>query len=83
MAEAVAPAQPTVLVAAFYRFAALDGLPQLRAELQALAAAQAVRGTVLLAAEGVNGTIAGPDAGVEAVLLRLRQLAGLERLEAK
>ena len=83
MAEAVAPAQPAVLVAAFYRFAALDGLPQLRAELQALAAAQAVRGTVLLAAEGVNGTVAGPDAGVAAVLLRLRQLAGLERLEAK
>ena len=72
-----------MLVAAFYRFAALDALPALRAELLELAAAQAVRGTILLAHEGVNGTIAGPDAGVEAVLARLRQVGGLERLEAK
>ncbi|MEB3332382.1 MAG: rhodanese-related sulfurtransferase [Synechococcaceae cyanobacterium] len=73
----------SVLVAAFYRFAALEQLPALRAELLELAAAQAVRGTILLAGEGVNGTIAGPEAGVEAVLARLRQVAGLERLEAK
>ena len=73
----------TVLVATFYRFAALDGLPALRLELCALAEALAVRGTILLAAEGVNGTIAGADAGVQALLARLRQLPGLERLEAK
>lgn len=74
---------PGVLVAAFYRFAALGDLPALRAELQQLAAAEAVRGTILLASEGVNGTIAGPDSGVRAVLARLRQVGGLERLEAK
>ena len=72
-----------VLVAAFYRFAALDGLEGLRDELQALAAEAEVRGTILLAGEGVNGTISGPDQGVQAVLHRLRQLPGLERLEAK
>jgi UPF0176 protein len=72
-----------LLVAAFYRFAALDSLEALRADLLELARARQVRGTVLLAAEGVNGTIAGPDAGVQAVLERLRQVAGLERLEAK
>ena len=80
---AAGPAEPTVLVAAFYRFAALDQLADLRAELLKLAEVQAVRGTILLAAEGVNGTIAGPEAGVRAVLARLRQVAGLERLEAK
>ncbi len=72
-----------MLVAAFYRFAALDHLADLRGELLELAAAQAVRGTILLAGEGVNGTIAGPDPGVRALLARLRQVAGLERLEAK
>ncbi len=82
MVEA-AQSQPGVLVAAFYRFAALAGLPDLRDELLELAAAQAVRGTILLAPEGVNGTIAGPDAGVQLLLARLRQVAGLERLEAK
>ncbi len=73
----------TLLVAAFYRFAALDGLPALRAELLELAAAEALQGTILLAGEGVNGTIAGPDAGVQTVLARLRQVPALERLEAK
>lgn len=72
-----------VLVAAFYRFAALEGLPALRAELLELASAGRVRGTILLAPEGVNGTIAGPEAGVQAVLARLRLVAGLERLEVK
>ena len=73
----------SVLVAAFYRFAALEGLPDLQRELGDLAAAEGVSGTILLAAEGVNGTIAGADAGVQALLARLRQVAGLERLEAK
>jgi UPF0176 protein len=73
----------SVLVAAFYRFAALEALPALRSELLQLADAAGVRGTILLADEGVNGTISGPDAGVEAVLQRLRQVVGLERLEAK
>ena len=73
----------SVLVAAFYRFAALEGLPDLQRQLGDLAAAEGVSGTILLAAEGVNGTIAGADAGVQALLARLRQVAGLERLEAK
>ena len=73
----------SLLVAAFYRFAALENLPALRGELLQLAEAQGVSGTILLAPEGVNGTIAGADVGVQALLDRLRQVAGLERLEAK
>ena len=73
----------SLLVAAFYRFAALENLPALRGELGELAEAQGLSGTILLAPEGVNGTIAGADAGVQALLDRLRQVAGLERLEAK
>ena len=73
----------SLLVAAFYRFAALENLPALRGELGDLAEAKGVSGTILLAPEGVNGTIAGADAGVQVLLDRLRQVAGLERLEAK
>ena len=72
-----------LLVAAFYRFAALEGLDALQDQLQELACAGEVRGTILLAEEGVNGTICGPAAGVQAVLQRLRALPGLERLQAK
>ncbi|MFO8237642.1 MAG: rhodanese-related sulfurtransferase [Prochlorococcaceae cyanobacterium] len=76
-------AEAGVCVAAFYRFAPLQGLPQLRTELLQLAAAQALRGTILLASEGVNGTIAGPESGVQALLARLRRVPGLEPLEVK
>ena len=68
---------------AFYGFTAMEGLPALQQELKALAEQGCVRGTILLAEEGVNGTISGPDAGVTTVLDRLRQLPGLEGLEAK
>ena len=68
---------------AFYGFTAMEGLPALQQELKALAEQGRVRGTILLAEEGVNGTISGPDAGVTAVLDRLRQLPGLGGLEAK
>ncbi|MDM7960262.1 MAG: rhodanese-related sulfurtransferase [Synechococcus sp. WH 8007] len=71
------------LVMAFYGFTAMEGLPALQQELKALAEQGSVRGTILLAEEGVNGTISGPDAGVTAVLDRLRQLPGLGGLEAK
>ena len=68
---------------AFYGFTAMEGLPALQQELKTLAEQGGVRGTILLADEGVNGTISGPDAGVTAILDRLRQLPGLGGLEAK
>jgi UPF0176 protein len=70
-------------IAAFYRFTPMADLAALRAELLALAEAVGVRGTILLAQEGVNGTISGPEAGVGQVLTRLRQCPGLEPLEAR
>ena len=73
----------TVQVAAFYRFSSLQDLAPLQAELLQLAAAGGVRGTILLASEGVNGTISGPEACVQQVLARLRGVPGLAPLEAK
>ncbi len=73
----------SVQVAAFYGFTAMAELAPLQQELRDLAEAGAVRGTILLAEEGVNGTISGPQSGVQAVLARLRQLPGLAGLEAK
>jgi UPF0176 protein len=75
----------SVQVAAFYGFTALDvaALPALQVELKQLATAAGLRGTVLLAQEGVNGTVSGPEPGVQRLLDRLRQLPGLGQLEAK
>ncbi len=65
------PSSTPIHVAAFYRFAALsdaDELDRLVGSIDQTMADHGVRGTVILAHEGINGTIAGPEAGVEAVL---------------
>jgi UPF0176 protein len=58
-------------VAAFYQFIALEDAAGLAARLREFCAGRDVRGTVLLAAEGINGTLAGPDAGIAAVIAAL------------
>jgi UPF0176 protein len=76
---------PDFLTAALYKFVDLPDFAELQAPLQAFCEANDVRGTLLLAAEGINGTIAGPEAGVRAVLAHLRadpRLAALEHKEA-
>jgi UPF0176 protein len=77
-----APIRP-VTVAALYKFARIADPTALRAPLAALCKAQSVRGTLLLAREGLNGTIAGPDEGVAAVLDHLCGLPGCAELDVK
>lgn len=64
---------PQILTAALYKFVTLTDFAELQAALLAFCEAQEVRGTLLLAEEGINGTIAGPEAGVHAVLAYLRR----------
>jgi UPF0176 protein len=74
------------LVAALYHFVKVEDHERLRAPLQTLCEENDVRGTLLLAHEGINGTIAGPDAGVNTVLAFLRsqpEFAGLEHKESR
>ena len=75
--------QPTIVVAAFYRFTALPDFAQHQDALQDAARAAGVFGTILLAHEGVNGTIAGPREGVDKVLAHLKSLPGCKALEWK
>ena len=65
-----------IRIAALYQFARFDDPRALRAPLLAVCEANAVRGTLLLAKEGINGTIAGSDKGVEAALDHIRALPG-------
>ena len=71
------------LVAAFYRFASLPDFAARRAPLLALCHDRNVRGTILLAEEGVNGTIAGASGDVHAVLAHLRADPRLAEMEHK
>jgi UPF0176 protein len=55
----------TYKVAAFYQFAALPDFRELRAPLRAICAELALKGSVLLAEEGINGTLAGAAGAVD------------------
>jgi UPF0176 protein len=74
-------------VAAFYQFAALPDFRELREPLRATCAELDLRGSVLLAQEGINGTLAGSAAAVETLVQTLGEgpLFGgrLDHLELK
>jgi UPF0176 protein len=72
-----------ICVAALYRFAPFDDAAALRAPLAGLCREQGVKGTLLLAPEGINGTIAGSDAAIAAVLEHIRCLPHCAGLEVK
>lgn len=59
-------------VAAFYQFAALPDFAALREPLRAVCVAHGIHGTILLAHEGINGTVAGTADAIAALLVELR-----------
>ncbi|MEM1097061.1 MAG: rhodanese-related sulfurtransferase [Bacteroidota bacterium] len=74
------------VVAALYKFVRLTDYRDLREPLKAQLRQHEVKGTLLLAEEGINGTIAGPRAGIDAVLGWLRadpRLADLRHKESE
>lgn len=70
-------------IAALYHFTRFDDPARLKGPLAALACAQGVKGSLLLAQEGINGTIAGSRAGLDAVLAHIRALPGCADLDWK
>ena len=70
-------------VAALYQFARFNDPAALRAPLLELCRSAGVKGSLLLAPEGINGTIAGPDEGIAAVIAHIRALPGCADLEWK
>ena len=72
-----------VRIAALYRFAAVADPAAVREALHALAESHGVRGTLLVAPEGLNGTIAGPADGIDAVVAAIRALPDCDALTIK
>jgi UPF0176 protein len=74
-------------VAAFYQFAALPDFRELREPLRAICAGLKLRGSVLLAHEGINGTLAGSGEAIAALVDELQRGAlfgdRLDHLELK
>ena len=76
-----------IRIATLYQFVPLPDFRDLREPLRALCASLDIKGTVLLAAEGINGTIAGNDEAIDTLVAQLRdgELFGgrLDNLELK
>lgn len=70
-------------VAALYRFTPFADCAAIAGPLADVCNANAVKGTLLLAPEGINGTIAGSPAAIDAVLDSIRALPGCADLEVK
>ncbi len=72
-----------ITVAALYRFARFDDPAGLKAKVARWCADLDIRGTLLLATEGINGTVSGLAGAIEALVGHLRGLPGCADLEVK
>jgi UPF0176 protein len=72
-----------IKVAALYRFANFTQPEMLQPQIAAWCSEHGLKGTILVATEGVNGTVAGTEAGIDAVVAHLRTLPGCAELDVK
>ncbi|MEE3216512.1 MAG: rhodanese-related sulfurtransferase [Pseudomonadota bacterium] len=72
-----------LVVCALYKFVTLEDFEALREPLLQVMLDHQVRGTLLLAREGINGTVAGPRQSIDALLTWLRSDARLAQLDVK
>ncbi len=70
-------------VAALYQFAPFEDLVAIQRPLLALCNDREIKGTILIAREGINGTIAGTSAGIDAVITHIRALPGCAAIDVK
>lgn len=70
-------------VAALYRFVEITDLPAAQAELKAACEENDICGTILIAPEGVNGTIAGIGEKLDNIIAMLDKLTGIKSGELK
>ena len=72
-----------IVVAAMYRFVSLPDFEQIQPRLLAFCKSQDIKGTLLLAREGINGTVSGSRQAIDALLAYLRQDPRLAEIDHK
>ena len=75
--------KPKVRIVALYKFSVLEDAQSHQFPLKDLCVDAGVAGTLILAQEGINGTVGGPPEGVERVLAYIRALPGMADIEVK
>jgi len=73
----------TITICSLYKFVRLDAFEALREPLSNKMVSVNIKGTLLLAAEGINGTIAGPQVGINKVMAFLSEQPGLDNISHK
>ena len=74
---------PQIRVTSLYQFTRLDDCHALRRELKLLCEGAGIRGTLILATEGINGTVAGDHRAIEGLIARIRALPGCADMPVK
>jgi len=74
---------PNIVVAALYKFADLPDYRELQVGILDCCIANGIKGTLLLAEEGINGTVAGSREGIDALLNHLKLDPRLHDIEHK
>ena len=72
-----------IRVAALYRFCRIEGPEALRQPLAAFCCGRGIKGTLLLAREGINGTVAGSPGAIDELMAHLEAMPGMAGLEVK
>ena len=70
-------------VSALYHFTRFDDPAALRGPMLSLCEHEGIKGTILIAAEGVNGTVAGPSQGIARLWRHIAALPGCADFEHK
>lgn len=76
-------AQPAYPVILFYKYIAIADAESFAAEQRRLCESLGLKGRILIAAEGINGTLAGPEEGVNRYVAALRTDARFADIEIK
>ncbi len=71
------------IIATFYKFVTISDIEAKKGQILAFCRENQVKGTIILAEEGINGTIAGSGKAIASVLSYLRTIPGLVDLEFK
>ena len=74
---------PQIVIAALYKFVSLPDFEALREPLQAFCIENEIKGTLLLAQEGINGTVAGTREAIDALLAYFGKDARLADIDHK
>ena len=72
-----------IKVAALYRFVAFQAPEDLQPRIHEKCIAGGITGTILLAREGINGTVAGDPQAIDALIAFLRAIPGCAELDIK